>query len=195
MYNNPFRTADVDSSAKRLHDMSNDSLIQKLYARTSLVLTMLWLGTTIALAQSAPIPKLSISGEVLTPLSLTADDLIKMPQVTLKAKGHDNQEHEYGGVALVELLKAAGVTLGAQLRGANLTKYILVTAADNYQVLYALPELDPEFTNNVVLLATQVDGKLLPKGEGPFRLVNPADNKQARWVREIKNIKVQFARD
>ena len=62
-------------------------------------------------------------------------------------------------------------------------------------MVYALPELDPEFTNNVVLLATMVDGKPLAKGEGPFRLVNPADKKQARWIREIKSIKVQFARD
>ena len=150
---------------------------------------------SVASAQSADKPTLIISGEVSKPLTLTSDDLAKLPQTELKAKGHDNAEHDYTGVALVELLKAAGVTLGGQLRGVNLAKYVLVTAADNYQVLYALPELDPEFTNNIVLLATLVDGKPLPKGEGPFRLVNPADKKHARWIREIKSIKVQFARD
>lgn len=159
------------------------------------VIAVLLLLSINAHAQPATQQSLSVSGEVLKPLSLTVDDLSKMQQARLKAKDRDNTEREYSGVLLVEVLKAAGVTLGGQLRGENLAKYVLVTAADNYQVLYALPELDPEFTNDVVLLATAVDGKPLPKGEGPFRLVNPADKKHARWIREIKSIKVQFAHD
>ena len=151
--------------------------------------------SSFSLAQNGDKPTLSVSGEVLKPLTLSVDDISKMPQAKLKAKDRDNAEHEYSGVTLNELLKAAGVTLGGQLRGENLAKYVLVTAADNYQVVYALPELDPEFTNDVVLLATMVDGKPLPKGEGPFRLVNPADKKHARWIREIKSIKVLFAKD
>lgn len=164
------------------------SILLLLFAALSVI------GST-AFARSADKPTLAISGEVLKPLTLSLDDLSRMPQAKYKAKDRDNVEHEYSGVALVEVLKAAGVTLGGQLRGENLAKYVLVTAADNYEVLYALPELDPEFTNNVVLLATLVDGKPLPKGEGPFRLVNPADKKHARWIREIRSIKVQFARD
>lgn len=151
--------------------------------------------TWIAQAQSVTMPSLTISGEVLNPLSLTVADISKMPQAKVKAKDRDNAEHEYGGVMLVDALNAAGVTVGAQLRGENLAKYVLVTAADNYQVVYALPELDPEFTDDVVLLITTVDGKPLPNGEGPFRLVNPADKKHARWIREIKSIKVLFAKE
>lgn len=162
---------------------------------TYAMIAILLLAMQAVVAQAPTKPTLNVSGEVLTPLSLTADDLAKLPQSKLKAKDRDNAEHEYGGVALYEVLKAAGVTLGGQLRGENLAKYVLVTAADNYQVLYALPELDPEFTGDVVLLATSVDGKPLPKGEGPFRLVNPADKKHARWIREIKSIKVQFAKE
>lgn len=148
-----------------------------------------------AQAQTTTPPALEISGEVLNPLSLTVADLTKMPQAKLKAKDRDHAEHEYSGVMVIEVLKAAGATVGAQLRGENLAKYVLVTAADNYQVLYALPELDPEFTDDVVLLATAVDGKPLQQGEGPFRLVNPADKKHARWIREIKNIKVLYAKE
>jgi DMSO/TMAO reductase YedYZ molybdopterin-dependent catalytic subunit len=162
--------------------------------KTIVLCAAILLISAVTSAQSVEKPTLIISGEVSKPLNLTLDDLVKLPQTKLKAKGHDNAEHEYSGVALVELLKVAGVTLGGQLRGENLIKYVLVTAADNYQVLYALPEIDPEFTNEVVLLATFVDGKPLPKGEGPFRLVHPADKKHARWIREIKSIKVQLAR-
>lgn len=164
------------------------------HASSWLMTTMMFIAA-FSVAQTPGKPALSVSGEVLTPLSLTVEDLAKLPQSKLRAKDRDNNEHEYTGVAMAELLKAAGVTLGGQLRGENLAKYVLVTAADNYQVLYALPELDPEFTNDVVLLAITVDGKPLPKGEGPFRLVNPSDKKHARWIREIRSIKVQYARD
>lgn len=138
---------------------------------------------------------LSVSGEVLKPLSLTVDDLAKLPPLKVKTKDRDNNEREYSGASVFEVLKAAGVTLGAELRGENMAKYVVITAADNYQVVYALAEFDPDFTSDVVLLAWAVDGKPLPKGEGPFRLVNPSDKKHARWIREIKSIKVQFARD
>lgn len=138
---------------------------------------------------------ISVSGEVLTPLTLTRDDLSNYKAVTHKAKDHDGKEHEYKGVALVEVLEKAGVALGGKLRGENLTKVVLVQAADGYQVVYSLPELDPEFTNNTVLLVAEKDGAPLPTGEGPFRLVAPQDKKQARWIREVRSIKVVFVKN
>jgi len=138
---------------------------------------------------------LSVEGEVLRPLKLTVTDLQKFVQTEINAKDREGREHTYRGVLLVNVLDSAGVTLGKQLRGENLAKFVLVKAADGYEVVYALPELDPEFTNDVVLLAYQVDGKPLPAGEGPFRLVAPADKKPARWIREITTVKVQFARE
>ena len=59
--------------------------------------------------------------------------------------------------------------------------------------VFALAEIDPDFTSNTILLATQVDGKSLPKGEGPVRLVNAAEKKPTRWIREITSIKVLFS--
>src|SRR6218665_2111895 len=91
---------------------------------------------------------ISVSGEVLTPLTLTKEDLASYKPVSHKAKDRDGKEHEYKGVALVEVLEKAGVTLGGKLRGENLTKAVLVQAADGYEVVYSLPELDPEFTSN-----------------------------------------------
>ncbi|MBA4851330.1 molybdopterin-dependent oxidoreductase [Emticicia sp. BO119] len=138
---------------------------------------------------------LSISGEVLTPLELKKEDLASYKQQTYKTKGKEGKEHEYKGVALVEVLEKAGVTLGGKLRGENLAKAVLVKAADGYEVVYSLPELDPEFTTNVVLLVTEKDGAPLPTGEGPFRLIALQDKKQARWIREIRAIKVVFVKD
>lgn len=138
---------------------------------------------------------LSISGEVLTPLELKKEDLTSYKPQTYKTKDREGKEHEYKGVALIEVLEKAGVTLGAKLRGENLAKAVLVKAADGYEVLYSLPELDPEFTTNVVLLVTEKDGAPLPTGEGPFRLIAPQDKKQARWIREVRAIKVVFIKE
>nr|WP_295928897.1 molybdopterin-dependent oxidoreductase [uncultured Dyadobacter sp.] len=138
---------------------------------------------------------LTISGEVTTPLELKIQDLTAMKQVSAKVKDRDGKEHEFKGVALIQLLEKAGVTTGAKLRGENLAKYALITAADGYEVLYALAEIDPEFADQVILLATEKDGQPLPAGEGPFRIIAPGDKKPARWIREVRSIKIAFAKN
>jgi DMSO/TMAO reductase YedYZ molybdopterin-dependent catalytic subunit len=137
---------------------------------------------------------IEVEGEVTTPLILTSADLDKLPGATVRARDKDEKEHVYGGVALVEILRQAGVTLGGQLRGENLVKYILVSAADGYKVVFALPEIDPDFVGQTILLAYTVDGKPLPAGEGPFRLVVPNEKKHARWIREIVSIRIGFVK-
>lgn len=138
---------------------------------------------------------LSISGEVTTPLELKIQDLSAMKQISHKVKDRDGKEHEFKGVALIEILEKAGVTTGAKLRGENLAKYVLITAADGYEVLYALAEIDPEFTDQVIMLATEKDGRPLTSGEGPFRIITPKDKKPARWIREVRRIKIAFAKN
>lgn len=140
-------------------------------------------------------PSLTVEGEVLKPLTLAVDDLAKFKQTEVKAKDRDGKEHTFKGVRLVDVLDSAGVTLGAALRGENLAKYVLIKAADGYEVIFSLPEVDPEFAGQTILLAYQVDGHLLPKGEGPFRIVAPNDKKHARWIREISTIKVAFSKE
>ena len=138
---------------------------------------------------------ITVEGEVLKPLKLTTQDLAKFPQSEVKAKDRDGKERTFKGTLLSVVLDSAGVTLGQQLRGENLAKYVLIKAVDGYEVVYALPEIDPEFTSNTVLLTTHVDGTPLPRGEGPFRLVNPVDKRPARWIREISTIKILFSKD
>lgn len=137
----------------------------------------------------------SVSGEVTTPLNLTVQDLSAYKQVSHKVKDRDGKEHEFKGVALIEVLEKAGVTTGGKLRGENLAKCVLVKAADGYEVIYSLPEIDPEFTDQVIILATEKDGQPLPNGEGPFRIITPNDKKQARWIREVRSIKIVFVKD
>jgi DMSO/TMAO reductase YedYZ molybdopterin-dependent catalytic subunit len=154
----------------------------------SLVFTGLCLvASYTAKAQTASV---KISGEVTTPMTINDDDLHKYIQTVVNRKDHDGKDHTYSGVILSEILKKAGATLGPDLKGKNLTKYILVTASDNYQVVFALAELDKAFTDRTIILADQVDGKPLPSGEGPFRIIVQDEKKPARCIREVTEIRV-----
>ncbi|MBX3278311.1 MAG: molybdopterin-dependent oxidoreductase [Acidobacteria bacterium] len=146
-------------------------------------------------AQTPPAaaPAVSVSGEVEKPVKLTAADLGKLPRRSIRAKGHDGKESEFEGVPLVEVLKTAGVKFGEKLRGKHLALYLLVEAADAYRAVYALPELDPAFTDKLVLLADRRDGKPLDEKEGPLRLVVPDEKRHGRWVRQVTGLVIKRA--
>ena len=89
-------------------------------------------------------------------------------------------------------MQPLGLPLGKELRGKALAIYLVIEADDGYRVLFTLPELDSLFTDKIVLLADQRDGKLLSEKEGPLRIVVPDEKRQARWIRQVKSI---IARD
>lgn len=144
---------------------------------------------------SVPIEEteLSINGEVTQPLKLTQADWAKLPRHIERAKDHDGVEATFAGVALVDILRLAGVALGEQLRGKSLTTYLLVKVADGYQVMFALPELDPGFTDRVIFLADRRDGQPLSTTEGPSRILVPGEKRHARWVRQVTTLTIQHA--
>ncbi len=141
----------------------------------------------------APAQVLSISGEVAHPLKLSAADLAKLPRRTVSAKDHDGQPVTFEGVALVEVLRLAGVEFGEKLRGKSLALFLVVEAADGYRAVFALPELDPAFTDEVIMLADRRDGKPLSEAEGPWRIVVPHEKRPARWVRQVIALVVKRA--
>ena len=147
---------------------------------------------SIVRAQS---PAIKVDGEVTHPLKLIVADFAKMKQVTVAAKDRDGKTHHYSGVAVSEILQEAGVTMGPQLRGENMSKYLLVKSGDGYEVLFSLPELDTAFSSRVIILANQVDGAPLPGGKGPFRIVVPGEKKPARWIWEVTSMTVRFAKE
>lgn len=137
---------------------------------------------------------ITVEGEVTKPLKISLADMGRYPVQEVKAKDKDGKEHVFKGTLLTNVLGAAGVTLGKDLRGENLVKYVIVKAVDGYEVVYSLAEVDPEFSMGQVLLTTHVDGNLLAKDEGVFRLVNTGDRRPTRWVRQVVEIRVVFAR-
>ena len=137
----------------------------------------------------------NVTGEVLHPLTLTAADMAAMPRTTVSAKDKQGASHTYSGVALADIFNKAGVTTGAQLRGKNMTKYVLVSCADGYKVVFSLAELDSAFTDRVVILADQMEGKLLSPANGPFRIIVPGDKKPARDCFQVASIAILSAKD
>lgn len=145
-------------------------------------------------AQTLKPAEVSVAGEVTTPLTLNAADLSKLTQKSVIRKDKDGKDHTYQGVLLGEILKKAGATMGAELKGKNLAKYLLVSAADGYQAVFALTELDSDYTDRLIIITDNVDGKPLPYTEGPFRIIVQDEKKPARCVRQVVSIKVMSAR-
>ncbi|OOG56917.1 hypothetical protein B0E48_10300 [Rhodanobacter sp. C03] len=117
-------------------------------------------------------------------------DLASLPRSSITAGAHDEKQSLWEGVALVELLRRAGAPLDKQLRGREMTKFVRVTAADGYQVVFSLTELDAAFGDRNVLVVDRQDGHPLPGKDGPLRLVVTGDKRPARWVREVETIDV-----
>ncbi|SFD02440.1 Oxidoreductase molybdopterin binding domain-containing protein [Chitinophaga sp. CF118] len=136
---------------------------------------------------------IKVSGEVKRQLQLYPTDFAKMKRVTVSANDHDGKAHTYTGIAISEILDSAGATTGAQLRGKNLAKYMLVKCADGYKVVFSLAELDNNFTDRIVILSDMMDGKPLPEGKGPYKLVVPGEKKPARSCLQVTELVIGVA--
>ena len=146
------------------------------------------------IAQSTPKDaSVKVTGEVTTPLDIKAADLKQFEQIKVTRKDKDGNDHVYTGIALSAILQKAGVNMGKDLRGKNLTKYILVEASDGYHVVFALAELDKDFTDRSIILTDEMDGKPLPAADGPYRIIVQDEKKPARCIRQVTGIKVESA--
>src|SRR5260221_429308 len=161
-----------------------------MYTRRWLILV--FLSTGFLVAQDAP-STIQVTGAVKQALTLSADDLAKMPRASVRTTSN-GMETVYEGVWLHEVLKKAGVPQGGELRGKALASYVLAEAQDGYQVVFSLGELDPAFIDNQILLADTANGKALSGAEGRFRLVMLKDKPAARSVRMLTKLEVDQVR-
>jgi DMSO/TMAO reductase YedYZ molybdopterin-dependent catalytic subunit len=140
---------------------------------------------------AAAAPLLEVVNESGKAFSFSAADLAELPQKELKAKEHSGDEATYKGVLVASVLKEADVILGERLRGKMLTNHLLVEASDKYRALFSLPEVDPDWTDHVVLLATSRNGEPLDAAHGPLQLVVPGDKRHSRWVKQVVRLTVR----
>jgi len=167
-------------------------LVKNLYV-TTILAAFTYTGIMAQVKEEQPV--LKVDGEVAHPLKLTSADISKMNRVTVNLKDKDGKDHPYTGVPVLDILNMAGVTTGKQLRGENLTKYMMAKCADGYKVLFSLAELDTTFTSKMAILANELEGKPLPAGRGPFRLIMPGEGKPARSCFQVTEFVIKFAKD
>jgi DMSO/TMAO reductase YedYZ molybdopterin-dependent catalytic subunit len=122
--------------------------------------------------------------------TISAKELADLPRRSASVKDHAGANVTYSGVELAEILRRAEVKLGKDLKGAVLANCVVIQAADGYQVVFSIAEVEPSITGTVVIVADQKNGKPLDAREGPVRLVVPSDKRFARWVRQVTRITV-----
>jgi DMSO/TMAO reductase YedYZ molybdopterin-dependent catalytic subunit len=150
----------------------------------------LLLCASLLYAQSSQEIKLAVTGDVPTPLTLSAADLAAMPREHFELAEQDGEKITYEGVPLQEILKKAGISFGHDLRGKALAGYVLAEASDGYEVVFSLGELDPGLGGEKVIVADKRDGKPLFPYQGPVRLVVTGDKEGARSVRMLQKLEV-----
>src|SRR5262245_261116 len=116
-------------------------------------------GDQVAATQPKQSPILTISGSGLELTKIGVDKLAALPRTTVKVREKEGEEFTYEGVKAADVLAVAGMKFGQSLRGERLADYLIVEAADGYRVLFALTELDPDFSDRIVLLADKRNGQ------------------------------------
>ena len=153
--------------------------------RPAVLILLAWL----ALTSAANSQEIAVQNETGVPVKLTAAEIAALPHQEVSVDDH-GKTVRFKGVPLRLVLEKAGVTFGDSLRGKRLSTCVLVEAADGYRVVIALPELDPGFTDRVILLADRADDHPLDSKEGPFRIIVPGEKRMARWVRQVTTLTV-----
>ena len=132
---------------------------------------------------------LTIDGDVPKPQKLTAADFAKLPRRSVEVKNSDGSTSTYEGPIVADVLALAGVKFGPDVKGPEaFAKYVTVTGADKFRVVFAVAELDSSFTDRVIILADTRDGKPLDSKEGPLRSIVPDEKRRARWVSQVVSL-------
>jgi DMSO/TMAO reductase YedYZ molybdopterin-dependent catalytic subunit len=125
--------------------------------------------------------RLRVSGKVDRPLSLSFDEIRRLPRLASKpaliCQGYFEDYANWAGASLQALLERAGVGAGA--------RQVELIGADGYSTSVSLAEA----RSKDAYLAYELEGRILPVLHGfPLRAVFPGlqGNKWAKWITEIK---------
>jgi len=148
--------------------------------------------TTVTLSLNAKTfaQSINITGDGITPMTLTKGQFADMKQVVVMAKAHDGAVHRYSGITIASLLNQVGILLNDSTKKQTINSYLVVTAADGYKAIYTLAEIDPEFSIRPIILADRADKKPLTTTDGLWQIIVPGEKKYARWVRQVTGIQV-----
>lgn len=149
---------------------------------------------SLSAASAQSIEKIVISSDKNLSKTVTIAEVKNMPHVEVSRKDRDQRDHRYSGVLLSELLFRSGLAFADSTRKENLTKYIVIEAIDGYEVMFSLAEIDPDISNQLIILADSMDGEELPSNDGTVRVVVPNDKKPARCIKQVTAVKIYSAK-
>ncbi|UKY48453.1 molybdopterin-dependent oxidoreductase [Streptomyces inhibens] len=132
-----------------------------------------------------------IHGQLRRPLTLTVADLReRWPQrraeVVFDCATNGPQHHTFEGPLLRDVLDEAGPAFDARRRKDRSRYLLAVTGGDGHHTALSWAEIDPDFGDAPVLLATAMDGRRLD--EAGSQLVVPSDRCGARYISAITGI-------
>jgi hypothetical protein len=140
--------------------------------------------------QSAP--ALTIQGVGGKSVSVSAGDLCNLEQHTVNTT--DNGVRAiFECVLLTDVLRVVDRPIGDKFQNTAGWYYVLAEARNGSRAVFSWAELDSTFMEKPVYVATKRDGIPLSKSDGPFRLVVPGDRRSARWIRQLKTVRIKQA--
>ncbi|WP_025761773.1 hypothetical protein [Dyadobacter tibetensis] len=139
--------------------------------------------STIAYGQQKKL--FSVGGPELQTMVVTHSDFETFNQIQQQSTDTEGNVLTYQGISLHDVLVRAGIPSGNDLNSQKLMSYLTIRAADGYEVLFSLPETDPVFTDQTILL-------ILNEKEGMkwVNLVVPNDKRKSRWVKHIIGLEI-----
>ncbi|MBI3046735.1 MAG: molybdopterin-dependent oxidoreductase [Acidobacteria bacterium] len=159
--------------------------------RDFLLFTVLLVVSANAAAQTPAPAVLHVRAEGRT-IEVGQAELAPLPRRTIETTD-GGRPVRFEGIRLADVLARAGVTFGQTMRGERLAGYLLARASDGYRVVFALPEIDPDFAVQEIIIADRQDGAPLPSRDGPLRIIAAGDKRHARWVRGLVALELHAA--
>lgn len=141
-----------------------------------------------ATARTAPV---LLRGEVARPLSLTVADLRQRweqhhADVVFNCAKSGPRPHTFDGPLLRDVVQDAGPAFDAARRKDRSRFLLAVTGGDGHHTVLSWAEIDADFGDIPILLATAMDGRPLD-AEGT-QLVVPSDRCGARYVSAVTSV-------
>lgn len=135
--------------------------------------------------------RLLIRGQLRRPLALTVVDLReRWPQrraeVVFDCAKEGPRHHTFDGPLLRDVLGAAGPAFDARRRKDRSRFLLSVTGGDGHHAVLSWAEIDADFGDAPILLATALDG--CPLDGAGSQLVVPSDRCGARYISAITGI-------
>ena len=127
----------------------------------------------------------SVAGADSPPAKLSLASLRALPSSPATVHGEGGAAMQFSGPTLWSVLQQAGAVQPNFHK--RVDQVVTITGLDGYSVSLAMGEIDPEFENKPVILATERDGAAL---DVP-RLAVPDDKRPGRSVRDVASISLR----